>query len=250
MIIVYFIPLFFGLIHFIEFISIISRYAGVNSGNKALAFSMQRAVTMLTRLFTMLMLPALGFLIDSNINKEVYIYMVSASFFCATILCLLVLFLFKSWQVTFEEIIELYKRKNKLALQLFKLPYLFVRNVINNSLPISNSIVSEKIDNTSYKIFFYSIVIYFIYSSSVFISFYLALSFPEHKTMLSHLSGISNMFAAVLLTFIIEPKIAVRIDNRPEKALHDTKMLLHGRLIGSGVLTQILIILILIHEIH
>ena len=75
--------------------------------------------------------------------------------------------------------------------------------------------------------------------------FFVALFFPDHRTMISQLSGVTNAFATVLLTFFIEPKISRVIDNDVDNNVGVNMLfsLILGRILGVGVLGLSLFIL-------
>jgi len=243
------IVIFFTLIHFIECIAVVARCSGVVSGHKSLAFSIQRAITMLTRFFSMLMLPFLGYLIDAEVERVQFLLMVSFALLFASISGLIVIFTFKFWVFIFIKVIESYKINGGLLYQFIKIPFYFYRSsTIRKNR--SSDLFDEGPDSISFDIFKYSIFIYFIYSISIFFFFYLALIFNEYKTMLSHMSGITNMFAAVLLTFIVEPKISLRIDESSSKVMVDSRMILFGRLVGVGLVSQVLVWVLIANEVY
>ena len=73
--------------------------------------------------------------------------------------------------------------------------------------------------------------------------FFIALFFPDYRTMISQLSGVTNAFATVLLTFIIEPKISRSIDLN-ENSVQSENMLLSlvlGRVFGVGLISQLIV---------
>lgn len=73
----------FGIIHFIEVASFLARVAGVENGDRALAYALQNAVFMATRFFSMLLLPVLGLLIDLQIEREHYLLIVVSALLSA-----------------------------------------------------------------------------------------------------------------------------------------------------------------------
>jgi len=90
---------------------------------------------------------------------------------------------------------------------------------------------------------FQSMMAFAIYGTGIFISFYAALSNFEYRASISQLSGIINSVGTILLTFFIEPRISRGIDAESADAESLIHALLIGRLIGVGVLGQVILLL-------
>lgn len=78
--------------------------------------------------------------------------------------------------------------------------------------------------------------------------FYIALFFPDYRTTISQLSGVTNAFATVLLTFFIEPKISRSIDNNADSKMGVDMLfsLIIGRILGVGFISSCFCIILLI----
>lgn len=223
----------FSCIHIIEVLSFMARIAGVKENKKSLAYSLQNAIFMLTRFFMMALLPVLGLLIDKGINKSNYLFMVFCALLGASFFSILVFLVREKVIHAFSIIINNIAKGKNIFKEILLFPfYFFAKNkekkiekqpfIINRSIFISSSIV------------------FCIYSLSVFMVFFIALFFPDYRTMISQLSGVTNAFATVLLTFIIEPKISRSIDLN-ENSVQSENMLLSlvlGRVFGVGFISQ------------
>jgi len=66
--------------------------------------------------------------------------------------------------------------------------------------------------------------------------------------MISQLSGVTNAFATVLLTFIIEPKISRSIDLNEDSEQSENMLLslILGRIFGVGAISLIIIVIIMV----
>ncbi|UZD16899.1 lipid II flippase Amj family protein [Gallibacterium anatis] len=228
-------------IQFIEISSFFARYSGIFLGKKTLAYTLQNAVFMLTRFFTMALLPLLGLLIDLGIDKVSYLRMVSYSFIFSGIIGVVIIW-FRAYIISgFSSVLENVGNGKSLFYNLLKLP-LFILSSKKLYIKSPNPISLVKS-----KIFWLSTIVFSIYALSVFMVFFLSLSFSDYRASISQLSGVINAFATVILTFIIEPKISIAIDSdRRDKALDMIFSLIIGRVIGVGCLSQIIIIFMVI----
>ena len=228
----------FSIIHGIEVTSFLSRLTGVVVGKKSLAYSLQNAVFMLTRFFIMALMPILGLIVDVGVEKKSYLIMVFSALLGASILSILVIALRGKVISAFKSIIEDSIKGKSLIVSLIKFPiYFFSNNEVVVKLPDFNTILKNKI-------FWFSAIVFCIYSVSTFIVFYVGLIFPDYRTSISQLSGIMNAFATVLLTFWIEPKISLEIDkeNNVKKSSEMIIILLIGRIFGIILFSQTIIL--------
>lgn len=234
---IYAVIIFFGCIQLIEILSYIARISGVRENKRSLAYSLQNAIFMLTRFFTMALLPLLGYLIDIGVDKNIYLAMVCAALLFATILTFLA-YRFRTILVSiFSKVICEVSKGSNILKQIVIVPYYFIKQ--DRNIPSIN----VKIDKG---ILINSAIVFGIYSLSVFMVFFVALFFPDHRTMISQLSGVTNAFATVLLTFFIEPKISRVIDNNSDSELGVSMLfsLIIGRILGIGFLSLLFFLII------
>ncbi|NAR82143.1 DUF2837 family protein [Acinetobacter haemolyticus] len=226
----------FTCIHIIEVLSFMARIAGVKENKKSLAYSLQNAIFMLTRFFMMALLPVLGLLIDKGVSKGTYIFMVFCALLGASFFSFIVFLLRDKVIGAFSIIINNIAKGRSIFKEIILFPYYFFKP-IESSQRLKHKVVI----NTS--IFISSSIVFCIYSLSVFMVFFIALFFPEYRTMISQLSGVTNAFATVLLTFIIEPNISRSIDlnENTEQSENLLLSLVLGRIFGVGVISQLII---------
>lgn len=234
----------FGFIQAIEISSFFARYSGIYLGKKTLAYTLQNAVFMLTRFFTMALLPLLGLLIDLKIHANKYLYMVISAFALASIFSLSIIFFNSRVIQGFMEVLKCISLGRSLFNSLMKLPYFILiypkNNQENISIPRFSNIIRSKI-------FILSAIVFSVYALSVFLVFFISLSYPAYRASISQLSGVTNAIATVLLTFAIEPKISLAIDsNEKSEALNMLWYLIIGRIIGVGIISQLVVIGILL----
>ncbi len=223
----YLIPVLFGIIHFIEFASYLSRIAGLKVGYPLLGYSFQQMFFVGTRFLFVALMPLIGFMIDSKIAVNQYIYMLFLSMVCATI-GYIVVFLFK------KSIIK-------------KICYFILKRTNSTEIYDNyyNQVRIEKI-LCNKKTIILSALVFCCYSLGVFIAFYFALIFHEYRTTLSQMSGVINGLATVLLTFIIEPKLAKSFDDKNPEAINLLFSVLLGRFIGVSIFSPLIIFILYI----
>ena len=231
----------FASIQLIEISSFLARYSGIHQGKKTLAYALQNAVFMLTRFFTMALLPLLGLLIDIGIDKDKYIYMVSFSLLLSGFFGFLIISSRNSIVGGFVGVLREVGLGKSLFLSVLKYPLFLIKN--------QQYQVDIKIPNIMYliksNIFWMSACVFAIYSLSVFMVFFMSLSFPDYRASISQLSGVTNALATVLLTFFIEPKISLTIDKDENlDALNMLLALILGRIFGVSILAQVFILMV------
>lgn len=229
----------FSCIQLIEVMSFIARISGVKENKRSLAYSLQNAIFMLTRFFTLALMPLLGFLIDQGINKNYYLIMVLSSLLGGALLASLAYILKEKNICVFSKVINNISNGSSVFKEILSFPIYFFKD--------KNP--GKKIKVKYYKdIFLSSAIVFSIYSLSVFMVFYIALFFPDYRTMISQLSGVTNALATVLLTFFIEPKISRTIDNNinTKSSVDMLFSLILGRVFGVGVISSIFILFFLI----
>lgn len=230
----------FSAIQFIEISSFLARYSGILIGKKTLAYALQNAVFMLTRFFTMALLPLLGLLIDIGVDKKHYLWMVSAAFAFSGVFGIVAIFFSQNIVNGFVKVLQQVELGRGLLLSLLKLPIYILRKDkvgLITSKPSLQYLLNSRI-------FWMSSLVFAIYALSVFMVFLVSLSFPEYRASISQLSGVTNALATVLLTFIIEPKISLAIDKDDDEALDMIFSLIIGRIFGVTVLSQLLVIVL------
>lgn len=234
----------FSLIHAIEVTSFISRLTGVMVGKRSLAYSLQNAVFMLTRFFIMALMPILGLIVDIGVNQVKYLTMVFSSLLGASVASIIVILVRGKIILAFKSVIEDAIARKSLIISLVKFPIYFLnKGNLQVKLPNCSKIIRTKI-------FWFSAIVFCIYSISTFIVFYLGLIFPDYRTSISQLSGIMNAFATVLLTFWIEPRISLEIDKESNvnKSTDMILTLLIGRIFGVAVISTCIILSIYLYE--
>ncbi|MCF6303998.1 MAG: lipid II flippase Amj family protein [Rhodobacteraceae bacterium] len=232
------IPILFGAIHMLEFTAILARIAGINTKNNVLGYSIQQAVYVGTRLFSIMLLPVLGLIVDRAVPVETFQMMAIFALLAAALASAIVFALKARFVRYFQRVILAYVTNKNFIAAFF----------VNRKFGGENSVETKyasfsklaKIPGAK-KIMIQSALVYAVYGTGIFLSFYFALLTPEYRASISQLSGIVNAFGAVLLTFFIEPRISRGIDANSKDAPGLVIALLLGRLFGVAVLSQIVL---------
>lgn len=223
----------FSSIHFIEMSSYLSRLSGIVKDKKAIAYSLQNAIFMFTRFFTLLLMPMLGYIIDVSISKDEFLNMAIISVLGAGTVSLIVLVYRDFFVKYFCNVVDNINNGTNILYAL-----------IPNKKNINNNVKFNLIIN--WKIFYICAVIFSIYSLSIYIVFFLSLYFPDYRSTITQLSGVTNAFATVLLTFIVEPKISRTIDQSDsiENSYKMMMSLLYGRVFGVLIISLVVLLLV------
>lgn len=236
---VFLVPFCFAAIHLLEFTGIMARLGGIRSKSHMLGYSIQQAVYVGTRLFMVMLLPMLGLVVDTRIDMAQYKIMAISALAGAAALSLAA-YLLQSYIVGYyENVILKYKSTGNFAASFF------VSAKGRNHSGISTSqrmrLIQSNVEGK--KILVQSAIVFAIYGTGIFISFYAALLNFEYRASISQLSGIINSFGTVLLTFFIEPHISRAIDAEREDAETLVHALLIGRLLGVAIIGQIILMI-------
>lgn len=237
----YSIILLFGVIHFLEYASFLTRIAGIETGSKVTSYTLQQSVFVITRFFFVAMMPLIGFIVDKKVSHVSYLMMISSSLLVATLSYVLVYILCNRIITFYIKVINNYKKNSNLIKSLIQSLYYKEKIYIFDWKEFKEYYVSS---NEGRKLILTSSVVFSCYSIGVFFSFYLALIFFDYRSAIGQMSGMINAMATLLLTFYIEPKISVAIDNNDKYAKAKVISILLGRFIGVSVVSQILVFLV------
>ena len=208
----------FSAIHLLEFLSYYARVAGSLAGKAVTGYAIQNATTTVTRFFYLALMPMLGYLIDRSLPREHYLMMGLASLFGATVLSLLAYSLRRHWIALLTNFIA--RHENHPRVTVAKL-----RGELDAEPHHAPASIAPM-----------AAAVFLCYALGVLLSYYFALVFHEYRSTISQLSGIINGAATVLLTFILEPRIARIVDSHaPGRVYAAVQRMLLGRLVAVGV---------------
>lgn len=231
------IPLCYGVIQFLELSALLGRAAGLQQGKALTGYSIQQSIYMMTRLFIIALLPLMGLVIDTGSSRENFIFIAHGSLLVATLLGGLALLLTNRMLVYYGGVIREFDESGKFMTA-------FLRPVKISILNFRPSLQKILRSHSAYKTLWQSNIVYLVYSTGIFVSFYFALVFYDYRVTISQMSGVVNSIGAVLLTFVIEPRISRSIDQKKENATEMIFALFWGRLLATGISGQIVLALL------
>jgi len=208
----------FSIIHLLEYLSYYARIAGRLAGRPVTGYAVQNATTTITRFFYLALMPLLGFLIDKQIPVSTYQKMGLCALLGATLLSLLAFCIRFHWITLLGNFIQRRSGKPKLRTADVR-----AQLEIHSVFP-------------RLRIVALAVAVFLCYALGVLVSYYFALVFHDYRSTISQLSGIVNGFATVLLTFVLEPRIAAIVDDHPSHDVyHAVQAMLTGRLVAVGI---------------
>lgn len=228
-------------VQLLELTAVLARIAGIAEKKPMLGLSIQHSVYMGTRLFTVFLLPMLGLLVDAGISLADYRSMSHLSLLGSALLGIGVYFL-RTWIVRYYcRIILRYGVSGNLMTAFLPGPSPASEHVAGLDVPDVTEVIGCE---RSKRLFILALIVFLIYCTGIFLSFYAALIFPEWRTSLSHASGVFTALGGFILTFVIEPKISSSIDVRDLDAPKMIVSLFLGRLAVLAILGQLLLALV------
>ncbi|MFT6909998.1 MAG: hypothetical protein ACJAS1_006726 [Oleiphilaceae bacterium] len=225
----------YGAIQFFELTALLSRIAGIQQNAVVIGYSIQQSVYMVTRFFVIGLLPLLGFVIDLGVSARDFAFAAHLSLLAATILGSLAILFSGPIIRYYSGVITRYKSGGGGFVRAFFGKSCAGTHFMNPSILF---IISRR---ETRKTLVQSSLVFLIYSTGIFISFYLALIFYDYRASISQMSGVINAFGAVILTLVVEPKISRAIDTCDENAIPHVFALFWGRLFATAILGQILL---------
>lgn len=237
------VPILYAGVQMIEFSAVLTRVSGIASGNHVLSYSVQQSVYMGTRLLFVMLLPLLGFVVDSEVALGTYAVMTHAGLALATLAGLAIYWGRAGLIRYYVRLMEDYKVRGNL----FRAFLVFLKRPAD-PVTVTTTVSMKSVLATpeSRRILMLSTLIFSVYGVGMFISFYFALLFYENRAAISQLSGIINALGAVLLTFVVEPRVSQRIDQGHENAADLVMALFCGRLLSVAVAGQVILAVIFI----
>ncbi len=234
------VPIIFSLINMLELTAVLSRYAGIQISQHMMGYSLQQAVYIFTRFLIVLLMPLLGYLTDIMIDSNSFINMASSSLFLSFLVGMFVFLVSPIIVKYYIRVINRYSMSGSFVGAM--LSSIFKRSKKSNKVHILREYITALKDKEVLKITLVSSCIFGIYGSGIFVAFYFSLQLPEYRATISQMSGIINAFGAVLLTFIVEPLLAKRIDQNSDNAAQLVIGIFVGRLLGLLLVGQAILL--------
>lgn len=215
----------FAFIHLLEYLGYYARIAGHLARRRATGYAIQNAINTLTRFFYLLMMPVLGFIVDRGMELGSYLRMGLAALGAAACACLIVhglRYRCIGWLLRFVA------QGHDRELAMLELQSL------------RRSLRQSARDHDG-RIWMPACIVFTCYAIGVLAAYFCALAIHDYRATISQLSGVVNGLATVLLTFVLEPRIARTIDRHDStEAYLVIQALLRGRLLAIVVVAPAL----------
>jgi len=215
----------YSLMHTIEMASFCARVAGRIAKKPALGTTIHYSIYTGSRFFLIIILPILGYLIESGLNVKDYLNIVVISLLLMFINSLFIINRVNNLQIIFQKLFQNYSINN--------LPVAIIKTVFYPSVASEYKIIegfSHKL--ISKKLFFFSFASFIFLVNGFFIAFYFSIVYIDYRLTMSQLTAAFHGIGAVLLSFYIDPMISRSIDNTENKQmwLKNIYSLLLGRM--------------------
>jgi len=195
----------FIVMHFIEIASFGSRVAGRVINRVALGTTLQVSIMTLSRFFLVPFLPLLAFLVESGIIIEDYLVLVIASYLMSFVASIIILFKLDFFQSFFQKIFINYD--NHTILKAFLVTVFNSRKNIKlihfKTFSLKRIIVKKVI---------VSCIAYLFLITGFFISFMLAILYPENRLTLTQFTATFHGFGAIIVAIYLDPMLSRSID--------------------------------------
>jgi hypothetical protein len=230
------------LMQLIEMASLGSRVAGKMSNSLALGTTLQLSVYTASRFLLVPFLPLLGYLIESGLVIEDYLLLVIISLFITFIASLFVLYRLNFFQLFFQNVFDEYYQNN--------IPTSIIKSVfnINNPQVSFKSCTNFDLKEIIFKKAAVSFVAYSFLVTGFFLSFSLAINFPEYRLTFSQFTAIFHGIGAIIVAFYLDPMLSRSLDRHAHKDvwLNNVYSILFGRVLSYFVSCILFILFLLI----
>lgn len=224
----------------IEIASFGARVAGRIVNRRALGTTLAQTIYTASRFLLIIFLPSLGYIVESGINIDDYIIVVSVTFSLTFIVSIIVIYNLNSLQKFYQVLFNNYNKST--------IPVAFLKSLIGKradyDIKACNSFTFKKI---IIKKTLVSFVAYLFLTSGFFIAFMLAVLFPDNRLTLSQFTSLFHGFGAVIFAFYLDPMLSRSIDTDSDDIiwLKNVYSILLGRTISYLVMVVLLILFFL-----
>jgi len=217
--IVFFVALFLSLSLLTETLGVWSRVIGAFNGAPTTGYSTHVRIATVGRFFILLSAPALGYLVDSGMDKN-QISIIGFFTFLITLICIMLFF--------------------KFGIQHFGKVYRFI-NKESEIIEINQQLLKEfKVD----KVFFSWVFVSFaLTGTGVILVNYIATILPEMRAMIVQMSAVITMLGTMVHVFIIDTKLSSAADKDKELLIQYIMSFLYSRALSSAILVFMFFVL-------
>ena len=225
--------------HGVEIASFGTRVAGRVSNRVALGTTLQLTIYTTSRFLLIPFLPTLGYLVESGISIHDYSLMILTAFILSFIVSITIIIKLNILQKFFQAVFIKYA-KNTIPIALFKA---LVSKKIDYGQKDCDNFSFDKVDIKKTLV---SCVAYLFLITGFFISFLLAILFPENRLTLSQFTATFHGFGAIIFAFYLDPMLSRSIDasSDDESWSKNIYSILLGRSLSYFAITIIMLIFI------
>jgi len=230
----------FALMHAIEISSFGSRVAGRITARTALGTTLALTIYTLSRFILIIFLPALGYLVESGISVNNYLILVTLTFILTAAISIIIILKLNRLQQFYQVLFHKYSDHT--------IPVALIKSLINSTIEFKLRVCDEF--NFSHLIFkktLVSFIAYMFLSTGFFISFLLAVLYPENRLTVSQFTAAFHGFGAVIFAFYLDPMLSRSIDSHSDDTtwLKNVYSILFGRFLSYLIMIIMLLIFFL-----
>jgi hypothetical protein len=229
--------------HFVEMASFGSRVAGRVINRVALGTTLQLSIVTLSRFFLIPFLPVLGYLVESGIIIRDYFIIVIFTYCLCLIVSIFVLLKLNLFQTFFQKVFKNYDDRT--------IPIALLKTFLN----LNKNIKTESCENFSFnkilvKKTFVACFAYLFLITGFFISFMLAILYPENRLTLSQFTAAFHGVGAIIIAVYIDPMLSRSIDLYHDNVtwMNNVYSIIFGRVL-SYLIVLITVSIFLISEV-
>ncbi len=194
--------------HLIETAAFGARAAGRLLNSPALGTTIHHSLFTGSRFMLVLLLPSLGFLVESGINFERYFLIVISSLFLTFLGSYFIMTRINKVQCFFQKLFEFYK-DSTIPLALFRAIFK-TKKVDMSFVNLHNNITREVL---VFKKVLVSFAAYSFLGTGFFMAFLLSLEFIEYRLTLSQFTAVFHGIGAIIVAFYLDPMLSRSIDS-------------------------------------
>jgi len=226
-------------------ISIASKVSGRLAGRLALGTTMQQTIIVGSSASLIVILPLIGFLIESGMSLNTYLIIVTTSLFLSFLTSLFVIFRLNTFQGIFQKIFLLYDDNHNIPLSIIK-GFLCALTKCDFQHHFINRFSFDKLIVKKVVI---SMIAYSFISTGFLVAFLLSIQYPDYRLTMSQFNTAFQGIGAFMAAFYIEPMLSRSIDIENEQVnwVSNIYSVIFGRVL-SYLITCLLFLFILVYN--
>jgi hypothetical protein len=233
----------FVLMHAIEIAAFGARIAGRITNRVALGTTLTQTISTASRFLLIMFLPALAYLVESGISITKYLVLVIMAYILTFLVSIAIVYRVNQLQKFYQTVFYKYKHST--------IPIALVKSTIVKKIDLEEYEFKDcdpfSLNKVLLKKTFVSFLAYIFLITGFFVSFMLAVLYPESRLTLSQFTAVFHGFGAVIFAFYLDPMLSRSIDTHSDNIswLQNVYSILIGRMLSYlAVITLLLIFLI------